>query len=45
VKQNSEILQNTTGTATGAALSLELLIKEFQSIFTISATVLYNREK
>jgi hypothetical protein len=28
-KRNSERLQNTTGTATGVAHSLELLIKEF----------------
>jgi hypothetical protein len=34
VKQNSETLHNTTGTTTGAAHSLKLLIKEFQSIFT-----------
>jgi hypothetical protein len=34
VKQNSERLQNTIEIATGAAHSLELLIEEFQSIFT-----------
>jgi hypothetical protein len=34
VKQNSERLHNTTGTATGAAYSLQLLVEEFQSIFS-----------
>jgi hypothetical protein len=33
-KRNSGRLHNTTGTATGAAHSLELLIEEFQSIFS-----------
>jgi hypothetical protein len=35
VKQNSRRLRNTTGTATGATCSLELLIEEFQSIFSL----------
>jgi hypothetical protein len=44
-KQNSGRLQNTTGIATRAAQSLELLVKEFQSIFTFCAVGLYSREK
>jgi hypothetical protein len=31
--------------ATGAALSLELLIEEFQSIFSFQVAGLYSREK
>jgi hypothetical protein len=34
VKQNSGRIHNTTGTATGATHSLELLIEEFPSIFS-----------
>jgi hypothetical protein len=34
VKRNSGRLHNSTGMATGATRSLELLIKEFQSIFS-----------
>jgi hypothetical protein len=37
MEQNNERHHNTTGTATGAAHSLELLIEEFQSIFSFSA--------
>jgi hypothetical protein len=33
-KQNSERLHNTTWTATGATRILELLVEEFQSIFS-----------
>jgi hypothetical protein len=44
-KQNSGRLQNTTRIATGAAQSLELLVEEFQSIFTFCAVGLYSREK
>jgi hypothetical protein len=33
-KQNSRRLHNTTETATGAARSIELLVEEFQSIFS-----------
>jgi hypothetical protein len=33
-KWNSRRLHNTTGTATGVTRSLELLIEEFQSIFS-----------
>jgi hypothetical protein len=33
-KQNSGRLQNTIGTATGVTRSLELLVEEFQYIFT-----------
>jgi hypothetical protein len=33
-KQNSERLQNTIGIVTRIAQRLELLIKEFQSMFT-----------
>jgi hypothetical protein len=33
-KQNNERLHNSTGTAIGATCSLELLIEEFQSIFS-----------
>jgi hypothetical protein len=34
-KWNSGRLQNTTRMATGATRSLEILIEEFQSIFTV----------
>jgi hypothetical protein len=34
MKWNSERLHNTTGTATEATRSLELLVEEFQSIFS-----------
>jgi hypothetical protein len=33
-KRNSGRLHNTTGTSTGAAHNLELIIEEFQSMFT-----------
>jgi hypothetical protein len=34
VKRNNRRLHNSTGTATRATRSLELLVKEFQSIFS-----------
>jgi hypothetical protein len=34
MKQNRARLQNTIGITTGVVQSLELLIEEFQSIFT-----------
>jgi hypothetical protein len=34
VKQNSGRLHNSTGTGTGTTHNLELLVEEFQSIFT-----------
>jgi hypothetical protein len=34
VKWNSKSLHNTTGTATGATRSIELIVEEFQSIFS-----------
>jgi hypothetical protein len=34
VKRNNRRLHNTTGMATGAVHSLELIVKEFQSIFS-----------
>jgi hypothetical protein len=34
MKQNSGRLHNTTGKATGATCSLELLIEKFQTIFS-----------
>jgi hypothetical protein len=40
---NNRRLHNTTGIATGAAHNLELIVKEFQSIFTLSATILSSR--
>jgi hypothetical protein len=45
MKQNSRRLHNTTGTATGAVHSLELLIEEFQPIFSFWATGLSSRGK
>jgi hypothetical protein len=45
VEQNIARLQNTIVTATGATHSLELLIEEFQYIFTFWAAVLYSRGK
>jgi hypothetical protein len=33
IKRNNGILNNSTGTATGATHNLELIVKEFQSIF------------
>jgi hypothetical protein len=43
MERNSGRLHNTTGTATGAAHNLELLIEEFQSIFSFLAAGLYSR--
>jgi hypothetical protein len=34
MKRNSRRLHNTTGIATGATHSLELLVEEFQTIFS-----------
>jgi hypothetical protein len=45
LKQNSGRLHNTTGIATGAVQSLELLVEEFQSIFTFWVAGLYSRGK
>jgi hypothetical protein len=44
-KQNSGRLQNTTVIATRAAHILELLIKEFQSIFTFWVAGFYSRSE
>jgi hypothetical protein len=44
-KQNSGRLHNSTGMATGAARSLELLIEEFQSILFFWAAGLSTRGK
>jgi hypothetical protein len=43
MKRNSETLRNTIGTVIGAMSSLELLIKEFQSIFSFGAAGLSSR--
>jgi hypothetical protein len=45
MKQNSGRLHNSTGMATGATCNLELLIEEFQSIFSFSAAGLSSRGK
>jgi hypothetical protein len=45
MKQNSGRLHNTIGTATGITHSLELLIEEFQSIFSFLAAGLSSRGK
>jgi hypothetical protein len=45
MKQNSERLHNSTGIATGETRSLELLIEEFQSIFSFWSAGLSNRGK
>jgi hypothetical protein len=45
VKQNNRRLYNTTRTAIEATHSLELLIKEFQSIFSFCAAGLSSRGK
>jgi hypothetical protein len=44
-KWNTERLYNSTGMATGATRSLELLVKEFQSIFSFWAAGLSSRGK
>jgi hypothetical protein len=45
VKRNSGWLHNSTETATGATRSLELLVEEFQSIFSFWAAGLSSRGK
>jgi hypothetical protein len=45
MKRSSGRLYNTTGTATGATHSLELLMEEFQSILILQEAGLYNRGK
>jgi hypothetical protein len=45
VKRNSGRLHNSTGMATGTTRSLELLVKEFQSIFSFWAAGLSSRGK
>jgi hypothetical protein len=45
VKRNSGTLHNSTRTATEAVHSLELLIEEFQSIFSFLAVGLSSRKK
>jgi hypothetical protein len=45
MKRNSGWLHNSTGTATGATRNLELLIEEFQSIFSFWAAALSSRRK
>jgi hypothetical protein len=45
MKQNNGRLHNSIGTATGATHSLELLVEEFQSIFSFSAAGLSSKGK